>query len=173
MLIILASSRYATSKIVDEADLETSFSYGFRGEALHSLVKLSRKLTIVSASDNLGAGICKIFSDFGSAIDTCDKPRTRGATVSVEGLFESISIRRQDWFKRKNIIFAQVIFLLQSFAILTTNVKFSVYNVKENSPKAVIFHSSGRGIQLQFMECMKIDCTKIDRFSENFLINEV
>lgn len=165
---VLASNRYATSKIVDETDLETSLSYGFRGEALHSLVKLSRKLTILSASDDSGSGINKLFSDFGNTIELFDKPRTKGTTVSIEGLFECISIRRQDWFKRKNIIFAQVIFLLQSFSVLTANIKFSVYNVKDNSSKMLVFHCSGEDIASRFTECLKSDHKKLEKFCENF-----
>lgn len=168
----LASNRYATSKIVDESDLETSLSYGFRGEALHSLVKLSRKLTILSASDNSGSGISKVFSDFGTAVDIFDKPRTKGTSVNIEGLFECISIRRQDWFKRKSIIFAQVIFLLQSFSILTANIKFSIYNVKDNSSKMLVFHCSGDDIACRFTECLKSSHKKLEKIYESFHIQE-
>lgn len=147
-------------------------SYGFRGEALHSLVKLSRKLTILSASDDSGAGISKLFSDFGTSIDIFDKPRTKGTTVHIEGLFECISIRRQDWFKRKNIIFSQVIFLLQSFSVLTANVKFFVYNVKNNSSKTLIFNCSGEDIALRYTECLKSGHKKLEKFCESFTVHE-
>lgn len=143
-------------------------SYGFRGEALHSLVKLSRKLTILSTSDDSGSGISKVFSDFGNKIDIFDKPRTKGTTICIEGLFECISIRRQDWFKRKSMIFSQVVFLLQSFSVLTANVKFSVYNVKDNNSKLLVLHCSGEDIASRFTECLKSDHKKIEELFESF-----
>jgi DNA mismatch repair ATPase MutL len=143
-------------------------SYGFRGEALHSLVKLSRKLTILSTSDDSGSGISKVFSDFGNKIDIFDKPRTKGTTICIEGLFECISIRRQDWFKRKSMIFSQVVFLLQSFSVLTANVKFSVYNVKDNNSKLLVLHCSGEDIASRFTECLKSDHKKIEKLFGSF-----
>lgn len=152
--------------------METSLSYGFRGEALHSLVKLSRKVCLLSSSDTSGFGICKNFSHFGMSTDSSNKPRTRGTTVIVEGLFESISVRRQDWIKRRNAIFAQSIFLLQSFAILKANIKFSAYNVKENSPKNLIFHCVGKDYSSRYNECIRTEHKSIENYSENFIIHE-
>lgn len=166
----LASNRYATSKIVDDSDLETSLSYGFRGEALHSIVKLSRKVIILSASNNSGSGLCKTFSDFGSTVESMNKPRPKGTTLSIEGLFEGISIRRQDWLKRKNIIFAQTIFLLQSFAILTPNIKFTAFNMKDNLSKISILYSIGKDFSTRYTECMRSEFKNIETIHEEMTI---
>lgn len=170
-IYVLASNRYATSKIIDESDLETSLCYGFRGEALHSIVKLSRKVSILSASDDSGTGICKTFYDFGSTVDFMNKPRLKGTTLSVDGLFEGISIRRQDWLKRKSIIFSQSIFLLQSFSILTPNIKFTAFNIKDNISKTSILSSNGKDFSTRYSECLRSESKSAENIYEEVLIN--
>ena len=98
------------------------------------------------------------------------KPRTKGTSVTVEGLFECISIRRQDWFKRKGVIYSQAIFLLQSFAILTKNVNFFTFLVKDKNEKITVIHSSGKGIHSRYAECMKNDGKFIERVNDIFFI---
>lgn len=170
LYLYLASNRYATSKITYETDLETSLSYGFRGEALHSLVKLSKKLSILSASDDSGFGNNKIFLEYGQDVQLVQKPRTKGTTIMIEGLFECISIRRQDWFKRKNLLFAQVIFLLQSFSILIPKIKFSVFNFKDISSKISILYCTGKDMPTRYVESMKNNQKNVESFSEKFII---
>lgn len=173
LLSLIANNRYATSKIVTESDLDTSINYGFRGEALHSLVKLSRKVSILSSTTNSGFGICKTFLETGSQIILENKPLPKGTVVSIEGLFECISIRRQDWFKRKSSIFAQAIFLIQTFAIFSKGVKFSVFNVKENSSKVPILFSSGADLKSRYIECMKLDQKNVESFNSNFVVKDM
>lgn len=145
-------------------------SYGFRGEALHSIIKLSRKVSILSSSDNSGYGIFKTFHDFGTKFDLTDKPRTKGTTLSIEGLFEGISIRRQDWLKRKGIIFPQALFLLQSFAILTPKIKFVSFNLKDNLSKVSILHSTGKSFSARYTECIKNEYKSIENIDEKIII---
>lgn len=135
--------------------METSVNYGFRGEALHSIVKLSKKVIILSAQDNSGSGLSKIFSDFGSMTELEFKPRTKGTSVIIEGLFECISVRRQDWFQRKKALFSQAYFLVQSFAIMTPAVKFSVYIAKQNIAKSLILFAIGKDFASRYNECMQ------------------
>lgn len=145
-------------------------SYGFRGEALHSIAKLSKKLTILSSSDTSGSGTCKTFSEYGTLVNVYDKARTKGTTVTIEGLFECISIRRQDWFKRKGVLYSQAVFLLQSFAILTAKVKFCAILIKDNLDKITVIHSSGRDISSRYAECMKSDGKLVEKINDCFSI---
>lgn len=137
---------------------------------MHSLIKLSKKVSIVSASSDSGFGIIKTFFNYGQVVESVMKPRTKGTTVTIEGLFECISVRRQDWFKRKSFIFAQVLFLLQSFSILIPSTKFSVFNVKDASSKTSVLHCSGKDISTRYIESIRSNHKKVESFSESFII---
>ena len=137
---------------------------------MHSLVKLSKKVIILSTQDNSGSAVSKTFFDFGSTTELEFKPRTKGTSVIIEGLFECISVRRQDWLQRKSSILSQVVFLLQSFAIMTPEVKFSVYAVKENTTKSLILFSTGKDLAARYIECMQSNNITIERLNLDFNI---
>lgn len=127
---------------------------------------------IFSSVENSDEGLCKLFSEFGTSINIFNKPRSKGTSVTVEGLFENVSVRRQDWFKRKGFIFSQAVFLLQSFAILTPNVKFCAFLVNDKFEKKNIMHSIGKDISSRYAECMRNDAKKIVKIDNSFSIKK-
>ncbi len=89
-----ALGRHATSKISSLEDLQAVASLGFRGEALASVVSVSR-LRIISrqAGDDKGWRI----DAKGSAVDGPPRPasHTQGTTVEVRDLFYNTPARRR------------------------------------------------------------------------------
>jgi DNA mismatch repair protein PMS2 len=149
----LASNRYSTSKIETDSDLETSENYGFRGEALHSLVTLSKSLSVLTSPEDSGSGLCKKFDNFGLSSEIITKPRSKGSTVTIEGLFAGISVRKLDWFKRKAQIMAQAVFLAQSYAIMSSGVRISLSIINESGVKTSVFVSRGLDAKSNHTDC--------------------
>ncbi len=134
--------------------METSENYGFRGEALHSLVTLSESLSVLTSTEELsGSGLCKQFSKFGNTSEIVARSRSKGTTVTVEGLFAGISVRKLDWFKRKAQIMAQAVFLVQSYAIMSTGVRLSFSHINDAGLKTTIFVSRGLDAKSNHADC--------------------
>ena len=92
--LLLALQRHATSKIADLDDLASVSSYGFRGEALASIVSVSQ-LTITSARADQKSGWQ--ISTSGSIDDVQAEPAAHpvGTTVAIRDLFFNVPVRRR------------------------------------------------------------------------------
>jgi len=82
---LLSLDRHATSKIQSAQDLREVVTFGFRGEALPSIASVSR-LTLETRSPDQEVGT-RIRVKGGRITAVDDVARTRGTTVTVEGLF--------------------------------------------------------------------------------------
>ncbi|CAG5082020.1 Similar to PMS1: PMS1 protein homolog 1 (Homo sapiens) [Cotesia congregata] len=83
-----------TSKLTNFNDLESLTTYGFRGEALSSLCKVSKVQVITrTVEDNVGRCYTMDHNGTVTAVQHCH--RTLGTTVRAENLFYNIPVRRQ------------------------------------------------------------------------------
>ena len=87
----IALERHATSKISKIEDLENTYSFGFRGEALASISSIS-ELTMISktADDMVGY---KLFSRGGNILEKDEIGASTGTTIKVEKLFYNTPVR--------------------------------------------------------------------------------
>ena len=95
--IEMSIRRHTTSKISKIEDLEQIHSRGFRGEALSSIVAVS-KVTIVSALAQEGCTVCQgslLQIDGGSITQKKTVTAMSGTTITVEDLFYNIPARRK------------------------------------------------------------------------------
>lgn len=130
--IELAFSKHATSKIKDFNDLYHIYSLGFRGEALSSIVTVS-KVTAISKTKDAEIG-AKIIFDNGK-ISKSSIATNIGTSIIVEDLFRDIPVRRK--FLKSDIIEANHITkLMYAFAVGYNNISFK-YIKNEN----VEFHT--------------------------------
>jgi len=115
--------RYTTSKISKEEDLFQINSFGFRGEALSSILA-SSNLEIVSKVNNKTA--FKIYFENEKEII---KPigAKNGTIVKCSSLFEKIPARK-NFLKSKNIEIKKIIKTINSFAIIYPEIRFSLKN---------------------------------------------
>ena len=91
--VAVAFERFATSKLVNDGDLESVGTFGFRGEALPSIAVVSR-VTMVSRAKGEDSGI-QVDLDAGTLIRKQRVGAAPGTSVTVRGLFHNIPARRK------------------------------------------------------------------------------
>ena len=85
---------HSTSKISSFQNLNSLQTYGFRGEALHSLTKMGCvSITTRTAGDSLATAY--EFTSTGEVGVARACPDEPGTTVSITGLFKTVPVRRQ------------------------------------------------------------------------------
>jgi len=85
--------RHATSKISRVEDLENIHSLGFRGEALASIVAVSR-LDIVTKTAYCHTGL-KLSYEFGRLISREEVATSEGTTIIVRDIFQNVPARKK------------------------------------------------------------------------------
>ncbi len=89
----LSIRRHATSKIKDIDDLETVYTYGFRGEALSSIASVSKlKMTTGTRVDSPAISI---LCEKGETLERKNVTGFKGTKIEVEDLFYNTPVRRK------------------------------------------------------------------------------
>lgn len=70
----------------------------------------------------------------------------KGTTAVVEGLFERLPVRRKELEKNFKREYAKVLGLLQSYACITTAVKFTVKNTGAKAKNPTVFTTNGNAL---------------------------
>ena len=132
-----AIERHATSKIKNIEDLENTYSMGFRGEALASIVSIS-KLTIISKTkeDELGF---KVVVEAGNIIEAESTGCKTGTTMIVENLFFNTPVR-YTFLKQDAQEFKYIKEFIQKCAFANLNISFRL--ISDNKQ---VFQSTGNG----------------------------
>ena len=141
--IILAFSKHATSKISSGEDLYNVKTMGFRGEALASIISISR-LTCITRTEEF---------DFGTKVE-CENSEVKksqtgcavGTIMDIKDLFYNLPARLK-FLKSQKTEFAYINELIQSLALLHTNVAFEL----KNNGKTII-KTTGQGDTLQVLK---------------------
>lgn len=133
----IALERHATSKIRQIEDLEKTYTMGFRGEALASIVSISR-LTIVSKTQDMPTGI-KLVAEAGDILETEEVGSQVGTTMTVENLFFNVPVRYK-FLKNDATEFRYIKELVQKIALANLDVAIKLINDGKN-----VFQSSGNG----------------------------
>ncbi|MEO0240521.1 MAG: DNA mismatch repair endonuclease MutL [candidate division WOR-3 bacterium] len=153
----IAVKRYTTSKIKTLEDIEKLTTFGFRGEALHSIATVS-KLTIRTSIDNSGMGYEFYFED-GILKEKKPCPSRKGTTCIVEDLFYKFPARRKFLSGKENET-KKIIEIFIQFAIANPNISFilddeeeRIYNLeKASSIKERIVQIYGEEFLKEFYE---------------------
>ena len=133
----IALERHATSKIRQIEDLENTYTMGFRGEALASIVSISR-LTIISKTKEMQTGI-KLIAEAGDIIDSEEVGAKVGTTMTVENLFFNVPVRYK-FLKNDATEFRYIKELVQKIALSNLTVSIKLINDGKN-----VFQSNGNG----------------------------
>ncbi|GAA6062068.1 hypothetical protein JCM10212_003566 [Sporobolomyces blumeae] len=124
--------KHHTSKLLSFADLESVSTLGFRGEALSSLCGTATLSVVTSTSTTAPVGTSLTFSRSGECVVGGKVARSKGTTVKVDRLFESLPVRRKDLIKNAKREFAKALELVQAYALISTGVRFEVKNTTKS-----------------------------------------
>ncbi|MHB1653097.1 MAG: DNA mismatch repair endonuclease MutL [Desulfitobacteriaceae bacterium] len=137
----VAVLRHATSKIRSIEDLNTLGTLGFRGEALPSIVSVSR-LEIISRSAEAIAGMSLVMEG-GRQVSLQEIGCAVGTTVTVENLFYNTPAR-QKFLRTANTEFGLISDTLGRLALARPDVAFSL-----SHPHQVVLQTPGHGKLLE------------------------
>lgn len=125
--MVMAVTRFATSKIADVAHLQGIATLGFRGEALAATAAVSR-LTLTSCSDDSGIGrqlnVAGILEDTPQMLPVV---RARGTTVTVKDLYFNVPARRGN-LKSISTEYAHIEMVVKHLALVASDVSFSLWH---------------------------------------------
>jgi DNA mismatch repair protein MutL len=122
---LLAIKRHTTSKIASEADLFKIQTFGFRGEALASIVEVSR--TIITTRTEPETEATQLTVEGGNVLAIKSAGRARGTTVDVRELFFNTPARRK-FLKSDKTEFFHVLRVIKRFVISHPEVHVRVFH---------------------------------------------
>ncbi len=119
----LAFRRFATSKVMGLSDLDAITTLGFRGEALASIVAVSRVTLVTKTSDDDVA--TEMVVNEGEVERTAPKGATVGTSISAEGLFRGFPARLK-FLSSASAEASRVRTLIQRYALAYPGIAWSL-----------------------------------------------
>lgn len=120
---ILAFSRHATSKLLDEEDLFNINSLGFRGEALPSIASVSN---VVLKTCNGEEG-WEVHIDGGKLMDVSPADLRKGTAIEVSNLFYNTPVRLK-YLKNLYTELSHIVDYVQKMALSYPGIQFTLIN---------------------------------------------
>lgn len=120
--ILLAFSKHATSKIQEDEDLFDIHTLGFRGEALASIISIS-KLTCITRTKDFETGT-KVKCE-NSEVQQTETGCAVGTIMEIKDLFYNVPVRLK-FLKSSNTEFSYIQEIVQSLALSHPNVSIEL-----------------------------------------------
>ncbi len=134
--ILLAFSKHATSKIQSDEDLFNIHTLGFRGEALSSIISIS-KLTCTTRTKDFDTGT-KVKCE-NSEVKQVETGCAVGTIMDIKDLFYNIPARLK-FLRNPNTEFSYIQEIVQALAIVNTKISFEL---KRNGK--IVLKTTGQG----------------------------
>ena len=119
----LAFSRFATSKLSTEGNIDSITTLGFRGEALPSIAAVSTVSLITRPIDQTAGTLVDVAA--GVIIRNAPQGSAPGTSITVSNLFQNVPARLK-FLKSRSAEISRVHVLLHHFAIAFPEVRFSL-----------------------------------------------
>lgn len=120
----LAFSRFATSKLSTEGNMDSITTLGFRGEALPSIAAVSTVSLITRPIDQTAGTLVDVAA--GEIIRNSPQGSAPGTSITVSNLFQNVPARLK-FLKSKSAEISRIHVLLHHFAIAFPTVRFSLH----------------------------------------------
>jgi DNA mismatch repair protein MutL len=118
-----AFKRHSTSKLTELSDLDRISTLGFRGEALPSVLEVSR-VSLESANNDDGAGVMAEFRDR-QMVAVRAIACNRGTRIEVEDLFYNFPVRKK-FLKSDRTELNQITAFVQQCCLANFHISFSL-----------------------------------------------
>ncbi len=118
---LLATERYATSKVQNAEDLYTIQTLGFRGEALPSIASVSKMRLITR--DNASQVGTEVYREAGMEVRVSDAGSPVGTSVEVKKLFYNTPVRRR-FLKSVGTEFFHIHRIVDQMALSKPDIQF-------------------------------------------------
>ena len=135
--MLISLERHATSKIRSVDDLDKIYSMGFRGEALASILSISKMTLISKTKDDTLAR--KIVAKAGDILEQSEVGAGIGTTIIVEDLFFNTPVRYK-FLKQDATEFRYIKELIQKIALANPSISIKLIYDGKN-----VFYSNGNG----------------------------
>ncbi len=122
--MLMALEHHATSKLRDVNDLKKIATYGFRGEALPSIVSISNA-EIISSNDSEKPAVC-VRIEGGVIKSVQPAASTRGTKIFIKNLFFNTPVRKK-FLKSESYETALVTETVTRYALAHPEIKFSLF----------------------------------------------
>ncbi|RUM59150.1 MAG: DNA mismatch repair endonuclease MutL [Persephonella sp.] len=122
--LTLAVQRHTTSKINSFEDIYSIYSYGFRGEALHSISSVS-KFSIISRKREYPLGK-ELYIEGGKIVSLTDTGSPIGTKVKVKDLFFNIPVRHK-FLKSSKVEFKHSLDIFLKYSLAYPNISFKLF----------------------------------------------
>lgn len=122
---LLSFEHHATSKITKVEDLESLYTYGFRGEALSSISAIA-KITLVTKEANADTA-CKVVLHEAAIVTQEEVSAANGTDISIEDLFYTIPARLK-FLKKDETEYRHIVALFQSYCFAYKEIHFKLFN---------------------------------------------
>lgn len=160
----LIGRRHHTSKITSDEEVLEVQTFGFRGEALHSLAALSTRLELLSRirnGDPHGLGV-KLTMEGGR--ESLQKaPAPVGTSIRIVGLLATLPVRQAEWRRQAKRHFARALWMVQSYVLAAPHVRFRCVNTgkgRTTSQQALFASSGGGDVSKAFVEAFPGDLSE-------------
>ena len=134
--ILLAFSKHATSKLQNDDDLFEIQTLGFRGEALASIISIS-KLTCITRTKDFETGV-KVKCE-NSEVKKVETGCAVGTIMEIKDLFYNVPVRLK-FLRNSNTEFSYIQETVQSLALVNTAIAFEL---KKNGK--TVLKTTGQG----------------------------
>ncbi|KAM0741907.1 hypothetical protein ACQRIT_002084 [Beauveria bassiana] len=135
--------KHHTSKLSTYSDIASLHTFGFRGEALASLCALSTVTVTTCLPQDAPKGTKLTFESSGKLKSTSIIAAQKGTTVAVDKLFHNLPVRRRELERNIKREWHKVIALLNQYACILTQVKFSVSQQPTKGKRILLFSTKG------------------------------
>lgn len=122
---LLSIQRYATSKIINDDDLFSIKTFGFRGEAIPSMASVSN-FTLITREEHTASGT-RIDISGGKLQDVSETGAPAGTMIEVRNIYFNTPARRK-FLKTTNTEMGHIASTVAGFALASPDVQFRLIN---------------------------------------------
>ena len=121
--VLLCLERHGTSKILNDQDLESISSLGFRGEAIPSISSVSR-MTIISRHKSSDLGTTAILN-YGKLYKVHESGCAQGTIIEIRNLFGNTPARRK-FLRTRRTEMGHIDEVVKNYSLAAPEVSFSL-----------------------------------------------